>query len=74
MRLAGTPLGLARLGDEAGLFQHFEMLGHGRQAHLPAKWLGQVRDVGFAFGQPGEHGPTSGIGEGGESLAESIGH
>ena len=51
---ARTPLGIAGFGDEIGLLEHLEMLGHRGQAHFRQKRLGEIRNAGFPGRQPGE--------------------
>src|SRR3984957_21184602 len=49
VELARTPLRVARLGDEAGALEHFQVLGYGRKAHLAEEWPGQFGDIGLAL-------------------------
>src|SRR5690606_8055371 len=55
IQAAGPPLRVATLADEAGLLEHLQVLGHGRQAHLPEEGLREVRDIRFAFGKARQH-------------------
>jgi hypothetical protein len=58
-------LGVAVAGDEAGLFEYFEMFGDGREAQFVGfghERLGQFGDRGFARGEAGEDGATGGVG------------
>src|SRR5258708_2519258 len=68
---AGTPLRLAAASDEAGGFQHLEMLRYRRKAHLER--LRQVVHGFFPRSEPGENCAPGMIGKGGESAAEAIG-
>src|SRR5712692_820469 len=72
VRLEATrpPLRLAAARNEAGAFEHLEMLGDGGHAHL--EWLGQLGDRGLAGSETSQDRAPSGIGEGCEGAAEAI--
>ena len=70
LELAGTPLGMAGAGDEAGMLEDFQVLGDCGESHLERG--GEVGDGGFAAGEAGEDGAARGIGEGGECGVEMI--
>ena len=68
LEAAGTPLGVAGAGDEAGVLKDFQVLGDCGESHLERG--GEVGDGGFAAGEAGEDGAARGIGEGGEGGVE----
>ena len=69
-KLAGTPLRLAALADEARALQHFEMFGDRRQAHVER--LGELGDRRSRRCEPRQDGAARGIGERRERGAELI--
>src|SRR6266540_605868 len=71
LKPAGPPLRLAAALDQPGALEHFQVLGHGGEAHVEG--LGQFQDRGFARGEAREDRAPRGIGEGGEGRAEAIG-
>jgi len=54
--------------EEAGGFEHAEMLGDGGEGK--GERLGELGDGGFALGEAGENGAAGGVGEGGEGGIE----
>ena len=68
LEAAGTPLGVAGAGDEAGVLKDFQVLGDCGESHLERG--GEVVDGGFAGCEAGEDGAARGIGEGGEGGVE----
>src|SRR5712692_3941577 len=71
LKPAGPPLRLAAALDQPGALEHFQVLGHGGEAHVEG--LGQFQDRGFARGEAREDRAPRGIGESGEGRAEAIG-
>src|SRR5947209_7676623 len=65
---ARPPLRLAPARDQAGAFQHLEMLRYRRQAHR--KGLGEFRHRGFPKREPRQDGPARRVGKGCERSAE----
>src|ERR1700733_4479388 len=65
---ARPPLRCARARDQAGTFQHFQMLGDGGQAH--GERFRQILHGGFALGEPRQDGAAGWIGEGAEGGIE----
>ena len=63
-----APLGLAAAGDEARLFENFQVFGDRRQTHRER--LGELGDRGFAGDQPREDRPAGRVSERGESVAQ----
>src|SRR5690349_18381380 len=59
LELAGPPLRLAAARDQAGGFQHLEMLGDRRAADVER--LGELRHRGFAKREPRQDGPAGRI-------------
>src|SRR4051812_10048352 len=51
---AGAPLRLPRLADEAGPFEHVEVLCDRRQAHRSQKWPREVGDIRGPLREAGE--------------------
>jgi hypothetical protein len=63
-------LRVAAAGDQAGAFQHLEVLRDGGLAHREG--LGQLRHRRIAGGKPREDGPPRGVGERRERGVEPI--
>jgi hypothetical protein len=68
---AGAALRVLTAGDETGTFEDFEVFGDGGLGH--GEGLCEFVDRGFARGEAGEDGATSGVGESGESGVEAVG-
>src|SRR3954447_5564299 len=68
---ARPPLRLTAAGDEPGALEDLEVARDRRKAHV--KRRGDLVDRRLALGQAGEDRPASGVGEGGERLAELVG-
>src|SRR5690242_16166958 len=71
LELAGTVLRILAARDEAGAFEHLEVLGDRGEAHVVR--LGQFLDRRFARREPGKDAAAGGVGEGRESDAEFVG-
>src|SRR5581483_2122372 len=72
LKTAGPPLSMARASDEFGAFQHFQMFGDGRTAHVER--AGEFLDRRLAAGQPRKDGPAGRVGQGREGRAQMIGN
>jgi hypothetical protein len=72
VQLARSPLRRATTGNQSGMFQHFQALGHCRKAH--GERLGKFGDRKLAKREPSEDGAPRGVRQGGKSEAEWIGH
>lgn len=59
---------VAAANDQAGPFEHLQVLGNGGKGH--AERPGQGADRRLAGGETGKHGASRGIGEGGERRVE----
>jgi hypothetical protein len=59
-----TALTLARSTDEAGVLEHFEVLGDGGLGEC--RLTREFENASLAFGETHENCSTSGVGEGGE--------
>ena len=67
---AGPPLRLMPARDEVCAFEHLQVFGDSRQAHVER--FGQLRHGSRAGNQAREDGASSGISEGGESGGQLI--
>ena len=63
-------LGALTPRDQAGPFEHLDVLGDGRKRQLEG--LGELVDVRFALGEPGQDRSTRRVGQRGEGLVEPI--
>src|SRR5579883_1863428 len=68
---AGPPLRFAAAADQAGLFEHFQMLRHGWQAHRERG--GEVEDRRFAGRKTSQDRPPGRIGQSLEGCAQRVG-
>src|SRR5262245_47358845 len=71
VQTTGTPLCFAALADEAGAFEHAQVLGDRRKAH--GEGLGELRDREFARSEAREDGAASRIGESSEGGGKVVG-
>ncbi len=70
LEAAGTALSVAAARNQAGAFQHFEVLGDGGLGH--GERLGKICDRGLAGGEAGENGAARGIGKRSEGGVEGV--
>jgi hypothetical protein len=70
LEMAGPPLGVAALGDEAGVGEHLDVLGDG--LHGDVVGLGELADGGVANGEAGHDVAPRRIGEGGEDSGQLV--
>ena len=67
----GAPLGVDGARNEPSAFEHFEVLGDGRLAHVEG--LDKLVHCGFAGSEASKDGTARGIGESGEGGIELLG-
>src|SRR5262249_33501268 len=70
LQSAWTLLRFDAHGNQACAFEHFEVLGDRRLAHLERG--GEFRNRGFAAGELGQDRATRGVGESGEGGVEAL--
>src|SRR5215813_441877 len=70
LQTAGTPLRVAAADDQSGPFEHLQVFGDGRQAHVEG--LGELGDGRVTRRETGENGAPGRVGERGERGAELI--
>src|SRR5882724_8048682 len=68
---ARPPLRITPAGDQPRTLEDPEVLGHRGHAHVER--LGELADRALARSEPSQNGPASGIGQGGEGGAQSVG-
>jgi len=70
LEVAGAPLRLSATRNQARGFQHLQVLGNGRKAHVIR--LGQLSHGGVAIRQSGKDSTPRGIAESEQGRAETV--
>ena len=70
VQMHGTPLGVARAGDEAGVLEHLDVLGDGLFGD--GEGFGELVDGGVAAREARHHGAPDGIGQRHEGAVERV--